>query len=120
MRAFSILAALLALTAVGPSAAAVPAAPHVRLVKLEPSALVRGTGFLPREHLLVRLAGVGVVSKRVVAGTGGAFQVSLRTPLPRACGQYLLVVVRPAPAKPVRVKIGPPECASDGGGGAGG
>jgi len=120
MRKVSVVVALLALVLSGSALASV-APPHVRLVRLEPTALVRGTGFLPREHLLVRLAGVGVVSKRVVAGVGGAFQVSLRTPPARACGQYLLVVVRPAPAKPVRVKIGPPECAPDGGnGGAGG
>lgn len=111
MRSLTVAAAVLALTATGTSAAAAPVAPHVRLVRLEPSALVRGTGFVPREHLLVRLAGVGVVSKRVVAGPGGTFQLSLPTPPPRACGQYLLTVVRPAPAKPVRVKIGPPECA---------
>jgi len=85
-------------------------APHVRLVRLEPKAVVRGTGFKAKEHLLVRLAGVGVASKRVVAGSTGSFRVSLTPPPPRACGQYLLTVVRPA-AKPVRVKIGPPECA---------
>jgi|SRR5579859_1389852 len=112
MRASRLTAALLALGAlISASVALAAPPPHVRLVKLEPKAVVRGTGFLPGEHLLVRLTGVGVVSKRVVAGVGGAFQVSLRTPPARACGQYLLVVVRPAPAKPVRVKIGPPECA---------
>ncbi len=119
MRAFAVLAALVSLMVAGrPAGAAVPAAPHVRLVKLAPTALVRGTGFLPREHLLVRLTGVGVTSKRVVAGAGGGFQVSLRPPPPRACGQYLLVVVRPAPARPVRVKIGPAECAPSEGAGS--
>lgn len=100
---------LAALAASGSALASAP--PHVKLVRLEPTAVVRGTGFKARERLLVRLAGVGVVSKRVVAGVDGSFRVSLRTPEPRACGQYLLTVVRPATAKPVRVKIGPPECA---------
>jgi hypothetical protein len=119
MRARQLTAALLALGALTSASVALAASPppHVRLVKLEPKAVVRGTGFLPLEHLLVRLTGVGVASKRVIAGATGAFQVSLRTPPARACGQYLLVVVRPAPAKPVRVKIGPPECAPDGGAG---
>jgi len=87
--------------------------PRVRVVRLEPKAVVRGTGFLPREHLLVRLAGLGVASKRVVAGDAGGFRVSLRTPAPRSCGRYTLTVVRPA-AKPVLVRIGPPECALPG------
>ena len=112
MRARRLTAALLVLGALTSASVAIAASPpHVRLVKLEPAAVVRGTGFLPREHLLVRLTGVGVASKRVVAGATGAFKVSLRTPPARACGQYLLVVVRTAPAKPVRLKIGPPECA---------
>jgi len=110
MRALSVSVAVLALTAASTSAATPPATPHVRLVKLEPSAVVRGTGFLPREHLVVRLTGVGVASKRVSADVAGAFRVALKTPEPRACGQYLLTVIRPA-AKPVRVRIGPPECA---------
>jgi hypothetical protein len=108
MRRLSLAAALLALVVSAPALAVT--APHVKLVRLEPNALVRGTGFLPQERLVVRLAGVGVVSKRVVAGDLGTFRVTLLPPPPRACGQYLLTVVRPA-AKPVRVKIGPPECA---------
>lgn len=108
MRAYCAMAAILAFAVCGSALASAP--PQVRLVRLEPSAVVRGTGFLPQEHLLVRLAGVGVASRRVIAGPTGAFRVALRTPPPRSCGQYLLTVVRPA-AKPVRVKIGPPECA---------
>src|SRR5689334_14395155 len=100
MRRFCLPAALLALAVSGSALAST--APHVRLVRLEPSAIVRGSGFRAHEHLVVRLRGVGLVSKRVVAGDLGSFRVSLRTPSPRACGQYLLTVVRPA-AAPVRV-----------------
>lgn len=116
MRRLLVLGAF-AVLAVSGSALASVAPPHVKLVRLEPTAVFRGTGFKAKEHLLVRLAGVGVVSKRVVAGATGAFRVTLTPPLPRACGQYLLTVVRPA-AKPVRLKIGPPECAPSGGAGS--
>jgi hypothetical protein len=114
VKRLSVLAALAALALAVSAAALASTAPHVRLVRLQPTALVRGTGFKAKEHLVVRLAGVGVESKRVVAGAPGTFRVTLTTPPPRACGQYLLTVLRPA-AKPVRIKIGPPECApSDG------
>ena len=83
---------------------------------LDPVAVVRGTGFHPREHLLVRLIGRGVSSKHLLADTHGSFRAALRTPPARSCGQYVLMVMRSSPAKPVRVKIGPPECAPlDGG-----
>src|SRR5262249_22673955 len=112
MRALRLTVALGCVALAGFAPRALAAAPHVRLVHLEPKALVRGTGFLPEEHLLVRLVGVGVSSKRVVAGDDGAFRVLLRTPEPRACGQYSLIVVRPAPATRISLKIGPPECAA--------
>ena len=108
MRALRLSAALFVVTA---GAAFSAGAPHVRLVTLDPKAVVRGTGFQAHEHLLVRLVGRGTSSKRFVANDEGGFRVTLRTPPALACGQYSLVVVRPSPAKPVRVKIGPPECA---------
>jgi hypothetical protein len=112
MRVLRLSAALSCAALAGFASQAQAATPHVRIVHLQPKALVRGTGFLPQEHLFVRLVGVGVSSKRVVANAAGAFRVSLVTPEPRSCGQYSLIVIRPAPAKPVRVKIGPPECAA--------
>ena len=92
--------------------------PRVHVLVLHQRVLVSGTSFLPREHLLVRLTGRGVSSKRVVADTEGTFSVSLRRPELRACGRYLLQVRRPA-AKPVIVRLvppfSPPECADLGG-----
>jgi hypothetical protein len=109
MRVAPTAAALLAAALVW-TASAAAAVPHVRFVRHESNAIVKGTGFKPQEHLVVRLKGDEVRSKRVVAGADGTFRISLAMPPPHACGQYVLAVVRPA-SKLVSVKIGPDKCA---------
>jgi hypothetical protein len=110
VRAVAILALGAALAAPAVAQANVP--PRIGVVSTTDARLVvRGTAFAPGERLLVRLAGRGVTTKRVVADGNGSFRTSLVKPPPQTCGRYFLSVRR-ASGKSVGMRLGPGECAN--------